>query len=322
MDVKDDADLAALLPAWRDFTAACLPGPAFDAERLRFEAGEGLKSDCLLLGAFTDDEPEVAAGGMLIRLQTDLNTDLGDAQPLLRAGHADAAVAEALLAASRERLAQIGRTRLQVNLPQSNPTPAYETFRAPTSSFTAMCSALDLSALDRDQYAEFAAPSPKNSQYRIVHWIDRCPDELAESFSAALNTMHDIPLEDLNLELSQHDVARLREGEAVIGRHGARRCVTAAVDEEGEVAGFTQSVYFPAEPATMDLWSTAVVRRHRGHRLGLRIKAAATLRILHELPEAQWVCTFNNHENEHMLAVNRQLGYQVLGGWDIYEFAC
>ena len=98
--------------------------------------------------------------------------------------------------------------------------------------------------------------------------------------------------------------------------------MAAAVTEQGEVAGFTQSVWTPEEPEVLDLWSTAVVRAHRGHGLGLRIKAASTLRFVDELPGAAWVMTFNNHANEHMLAVNRRLGYQALRTWEIHEFPC
>lgn len=164
--------------------------------------------------------------------------------------------------------------------------------------------------------------SPKNQGYRIVHWVNHCPDELADSFCSCLHAIQDAPSEGLDREQHRHTTARLRKNEALTIAYGSERHVSAAVTESGEVAGFTQTVWYPEEPTVLDLWSTAVAREHRGRGLGLRIKAAATPKFARELPGARSVRTFNNHANEHMLAVNRRLGYQRIGVWEVHEFAC
>jgi len=54
-----------------------------------------------------------------------------------------------------------------------------------------------------------------------------------------------------------------------------------------------------------------VLSEHRGHGLGLRLKAATALRVMDELPEVTAVRTWNAASNE--LAVIRRLGYVVDG---------
>lgn len=322
MDTTRDADIAALLPSWLDYAAAALPGAAYGAQRLRFETGAGLGAYNLVLAAFPDPGTEVADGFVRIRLQTDVNLESAQAEFSLRADQTDTHIADELLAAAKTRLAALGRKRMHADLPAPALSTAYASLYTQSAMFTALGSGLDLTAFDRRQFAEWAEPSAKNQDYRIVHWVDHCPDELAESYSRCLAALNDAPREGLETEHSKNSVARLREGEAVTTRYGARRYVTVAVSAQGEVAGFTQSVCLPDEPEHVDLWSTAVAREHRGHGIGLRIKAAATLEVVRDNPAALRILTFNNHGNEHMLAVNRQLGYRPVCRFEVHEFAC
>jgi len=54
---------------------------------------------------------------------------------------------------------------------------------------------------------------------------------------------------------------------------------------------------------------TVVDRAHRGHRLGLLVKATNALQTRKDAPEVRDVVTLNNNENRHMLDINRALGY-------------
>jgi hypothetical protein len=60
-------------------------------------------------------------------------------------------------------------------------------------------------------------------------------------------------------------------------------------------------------------WDTLVLREHRGHRLGLLVKAANLQALITELPEVRRVFTWNATENEPMLRVNRALGFAPIG---------
>jgi GNAT superfamily N-acetyltransferase len=115
-------------------------------------------------------------------------------------------------------------------------------------------------------------------------------------------------------------VERLRGSEEQSIRYGLRRYVQAAVDAEDRVVGFHMVATHPDEPETADVWDTGALREHRGHGLGLRLKAAATLWLLEESPGLRSVQTFNNHGNEHMVAVNRTMGYRRAEEWYAYQF--
>ncbi len=56
---------------------------------------------------------------------------------------------------------------------------------------------------------------------------------------------------------------------------------------------------------------TAVIRAHRGHRLGLLVKTAMLERLADAEPEIEWIATGNAAENEHMIAVNEALGFEL-----------
>jgi GNAT superfamily N-acetyltransferase len=70
----------------------------------------------------------------------------------------------------------------------------------------------------------------------------------------------------------------------------------------------------------VDIWSTGVARDHRGHGLGLRLKAAASLWMRALDPAARLVGTANHEGNSAMLRINRALGYLPAESWYTYEF--
>ena len=68
----------------------------------------------------------------------------------------------------------------------------------------------------------------------------------------------------------------------------------------------------PVQPgwATQEL--TAVTRPHRGHRLGLRVKVAMLDLLAAREPQVTRILTHNVEGNEHMIAINTELGFEVL----------
>ena len=83
--------------------------------------------------------------------------------------------------------------------------------------------------------------------------------------------------------------------------------------ETGELAGTPSSWWTAERPSrpssTTPRWSA----RHRGHRLGLLLKAEMNLWLREAEPQLETIDTWNAESNDHMIGVNELLGYRVLG---------
>ena len=80
-----------------------------------------------------------------------------------------------------------------------------------------------------------------------------------------------------------------------------------------ELAALTEVFTDPEVPTWAGQGVTAVVRKHRGHRLGLLVKLAMLDLITATRPEVRRIQTWNASANDHMIAVNETLGYTVAG---------
>ena len=151
------------------------------------------------------------------------------------------------------------------------------------------------------------------SDYRIVGWDTVCPDEYAVECSRLLSGFNaQVPLGDLALEDSEWSPARMQAWEQrnlAIGRH---TFTAAAVAPDGTLAGLSGLRVDDDAPTTGSVGITLVDPRHRGHRLGLALKAAVTDLALEHFPDLAVVETTNAASNRHMSAVNERLGYRPL----------
>jgi hypothetical protein len=64
-----------------------------------------------------------------------------------------------------------------------------------------------------------------------------------------------------------------------------------------------------------------VARAHRGHRLGLLVKVAMLELLAGREPGLERIITGNADVNEHMIAINTELGYRILDHWLSWELA-
>lgn len=147
--------------------------------------------------------------------------------------------------------------------------------------------------------------------YVVQSCWDGIPEEwLAGRAELSRRMSTDVPLGDLQLEEENWDEERVRADYRRIAAMGRRVVDTFAVHEaSGELVGYTQVQVPGGHPEVAFQWDTLVMREHRGHRLGLRMKAASTLALMEECPATTSVRTWNAEENAPMLAVNRVVGY-------------
>lgn len=320
--VGNPADLAAILPVYQAACQEAMPGfPAPERTRLLLIwVGPGYRQHTVVLGAFDHEGDAVPQGMAIVGVELNKNLDLAWTDICVSAEARTRGVDEALFDAAIEVAKEHGRRRLSLAVSDAAPPADVVERRGGKHTDTAIRSALDLRTMDRARFEQWAAPSAKNSMYTFISW-DHCPEEYAASFCAALDAMADQPIGEYEYDFGKYEVERLRFSESRCALFDVRRYTLAAVDPYGEIAGFTQMFAFPDEPEAVEITVTGVARQHRGHGLGLRLKAAASLWLAADRPEVRWITTFNNDENKWMLDVNRTLGYQAAERWPGYEFS-
>jgi GNAT superfamily N-acetyltransferase len=318
---ENPRDAAAIFPAFRQWQRDFLPGLLpFEETRLRHWCTPGYKEGARIFGAFADESATEAEGFAAIGFDLTRNLELTWGHVHVPAGKRDG-VEVALFEQLVQETKDLGRKRLAIETARSMaPLPFLDLHGGGRVTDTAIMSTLDLSALDVAHCEKWAEPSAKNGEYTLVGWVGRCPDELAESLCRALDAMADRPMGTFEYEFEKVGLDRLAYSDGALKRMGIRRYVQVALDPAGEVAGFHMLAAYPDEPEEITVWNTGVPREHRGHGLGLRLKAAAMLWILEDRPSTRLCTTFNDEANQWMLAVNRTMGYQPLSDWPNYEF--
>ena len=178
------------------------------------------------------------------------------------------------------------------------------------------CSVLTLeTSVPRADALAQSAQAAAGPDYELVQWRDRCPEDLVEQYALLRQTMStDVPMGDLDWEEEVWDAARIRESEDRLLRSGGHSLVRAVRHRPtGLLAGHTILEYQPENPEVVSQDDTLVLRAHRGHRLGMWLKAANLLAVPSVWPEAQRVYTWNAEENAHLLAVNVEMGFVPAG---------
>ena len=150
--------------------------------------------------------------------------------------------------------------------------------------------------------------------YELVRIAGPAPEQLLSVLADLTSAINDAPLDDLDVEDEVFPVERILDYQKAVieGGHRLYR-VIARHRVTGEPAGHTIVAVDTETPALGYQHDTAVVRAHRGHRLGLLLKADMRQWLAAEEPQLESIDTFNAESNAHMLAVNERLGYRAIG---------
>lgn len=166
----------------------------------------------------------------------------------------------------------------------------------------------------------YAEAEQAAADYRIVPVVERVPDELVASV-AALGSIFlaEAPIGELDLEPDPITVERVRKSEQSAVEDGILRLSVLAVAPDETVVAMTD-IHVPDEPGD---WAhqeiTLVHPDHRGHRLGLRIKLENHRQLRRLCGGVHTIETGNAAVNEHMIGINRLLGFQPLDAYREYQ---
>lgn len=287
--------------------------PSFDDIRQLFAPTSASVTEVWL--AFHGDQP-AGVGGLQLPLLDNKQLAffaIGVLPELRRRG-----VGGALFDYTVERARTEGRSSLVFQLEvapddlETAPGVAFARKRGLTARNTMIRRRLPLPLLPEKLDALEAKAAGRLAGYRLLSWVGACPEEYAEEY-AKLKGMLSVeePQGDLEMEEEKWDVARLRESEEQSAASGESRLVTVAVAADGSLAGHTLlGVRSARDPALQ--FDTLVLRAHRGHRLGLALKAANLRALQAAHGDVRSVVTTNAEQNAAMVKINVDLGFEIV----------
>jgi GNAT superfamily N-acetyltransferase len=169
---------------------------------------------------------------------------------------------------------------------------------------------LDWAEIERLHAEALAAASA----YEIVRRDGRTPDDELDALAEMAGSINDAPTDDLDIEDEVFSADRMRGYEDAQLHRGRSLFRTVARHREtGDLAGHTVVVVDGERPELGEQHDTSVVRSHRGHRLGLLLKADMNLWLREVQPQIAEISTWNAESNDHMIGVNEAIGYRIMG---------
>jgi GNAT superfamily N-acetyltransferase len=158
-----------------------------------------------------------------------------------------------------------------------------------------------------------ADPRSDPRGYSLITFTDRWPDAfMADRCELGRRMSTDIPLGEQERDEEVWDEARVRHMETSLAAQNRGKVTTAAVhDATGRVVAFTEIVIPLGAPESSWQHDTLVIGEHRGHGLGFATKVTNAVAVTHAYPAVRTVSTWNAAENEHMIAVNEAMGFEV-----------
>jgi len=319
--------------------------PVADASRLRacFEMFEGAKPEDdpngppMSLPGFTGwwgigwnsdpretwlatDDGGAPVGCYLLELPELDNTKTAWLLPVVAVSRRRSGIGHALLRHSAARAARAGRTLMFGDSGAESPGAEFARACGARQGLIDVRRVLDVAALADGHLRRLReSAEPAAAGYSLVSWLGPVPEVYLGQVAAINTAMADAPLSP-GEEPAYWDADRVATSDRRIIAQGIRQySVGARCDASGELAALTQLGVDPVCPEWGHQGLTAVTRPHRGHRLGLLVKVAMLEQLASCEPQLGRIITDNTDTNEHMIAINAELGYQVMDYWVTWE---
>jgi GNAT superfamily N-acetyltransferase len=324
MELIDAAIDAARVRNCYDIVAAAsradvpgLPVRALPFYRNRWTTGfSGLRRQ-LWLGSDDSGQP---VGYYLLVLPDQENTTMGWCELAVAPARRRSGAGRALLEHCVGQARLDGRTRLVGEASEGSPGTAFAAAVGATGGLTEVLRRLDIDGQLPGRLAALrTAASPLAGGYSLVTWIGASRPETLEDQVLLSAAMADAP-RDEGVDHEAWDVERITELERVCLATGQQFYSVGARDEEtGRLVAITQVSVESGTPEWGFQMITAVLPAHRGHRLGLLVKAEMLDVLAAHEPTVHHVLTGNAASNGHMVAINEQLGFTVAGAFRSWE---
>ena len=320
------------MSAWYDLSVAVtrhdipdFPMPSRQGHMVRFDhPWHGLPEEALL--ARDGDQLVGVASCLLPQLD---NTDMLHLDLRVHPRHRRRGIGTALLHEVYAVARRNDRSLVEVTAitefpggpPRDDPANAYLTHRDHKPGLLNVRSRCHIDGTTAVDEATLAEAWQHASGYSLVQWRDRTPDDVIDDIAALESRLSiDAPSGELQVEPEVIDADGVRANDATKLARGSHDYATAARhDATGEIVA--QTVISFEEGTDDHAWQfiTIVEPSHRGHRLGLIVKAANHAYVLANEPQLREIDTWNAEENTHMRSVNEMLGFRPVDRWPIWQ---
>jgi GNAT superfamily N-acetyltransferase len=273
------------------------------------------------LSAFDARRKPIGTAGSASYRDDEDNPVIAWASITVERGHRRCGVATALLTSIVEHAQREGRTRIVGTAMDDDGGPAFaEAIGAvPKQAWHVWDLSLadvDMALMDK-RIADAAVRAPG---YDLLKWDGAVPEEHAEAFVHLALAMNDAPRDQLAVNDWRWSVADMRESERRLAEQKTEVWILVARRlSDGDLAGFHQAMWNPADPTTVWIASTAVAPEHRERGIQKWMGAVQTLRIMAERPDVTSQRVTTADSNEVIVATMREKGYRPVAGYKAWE---
>ncbi len=252
-------------------------------------------------------------GWYLLSLPERENRHLADLNLVVAPSRRRAGLGTALLGHAADRARQADRRLLTGNTEEFSAGTAFARTLGARHRLTRAFAVLRLRAIPPGHLPELHRKATAAAVgYSVVSWEGPTAEHRLTDVAALLGVEADAP-RAAGEEPPGWDVARVRAADQRLADQGWRfYSLAARAERSGALVAITQLGVDPLDAGWGFQSLTAVAGPHRGHRLGLLVKVAMLELLAAHEPQLAQILTISAAGNEHMTAINTELGFEVL----------